>query len=675
MLREDLKYITIEHLRDTNQISVRTANCCISIGLNTLYEIVSCFEDIGSFLKKKMKNAGHKTCEELDKLCANIIPQIEKEKQYAEIKEVAEIISEQTEQGREILLLIANLIIEAEDIIKEKKRIFEKDCTNDFSFAVEFYTRNGHFPMFWILEQQLVVNKNRSIEILIDAFPVFQNYQPQTLDKIAIKHNLTRERVRQVRNDAFRRTFEITDEVVEYKRDRDLIKYAELLQKRDDWEYVIDFLKNERGVSHNDSVIQSLLDKEQCNLSPQFVLQVVVNIYKDKYYLIGGFEVSEKNKTWENTFLIKKELIDAFDFTRLKGEFELLLMNNTSDYFLDISNHIEDSQCWIKFDFNKIDSIVSTSKNILLHELGLSTEDLDGYLKIPANKERNPIAVLYDILREKGEPMPIEDIFIEFKKVFPFHKYTEANQLRPYLYKNEAITHRNRSSIYTLKEWKHIKTGTIRDAIVEFLINNDFPQTVEDITQEILQHFPDTNLASVKATMFSDPKKRFSFFGDNLFGLRNKQYPSEYEEIEQQEKQRKSTEQRLTNLEKFLVENEHFPFSSSKDKEEESLNRWWSRIIKDLQPLNEKQQFEVNRIKKQYADLESNKATYEWYLNCNKVKLFFLENRRYPFTTGAEKHLSDWFKKACENFEKSELCEKQRQKFIELTVLILHVTK
>lgn len=537
-------------------------------------------------------------------------------------------------------------------------------------FVYNFYIQNNYLPMFWILEQQLITNNNRDIEILIDTFPIFQNKKQLSLDKVAEMQGLSRERVRQIRNKVFHETFEIADEIIDYKADSNIIKYIELLQRKDDWSYFFHYMENNECITHNDDRIHRLLKKEQSNLSFQFVLQVVANVYKDKYCLIGGFDTFEKNKTWENTFLIKKELIDIFDFTRLKEEFELLLMNNTSDYFLDINKNIENSQCWIKFDFDKIDSIVATSRDILLHEFGLSTEDFDGYLKIPANKERNPIDALYDILQEKGEPMSIEDIFIEFKKIFPFHKYIEANQLRPYLYKNEAITHRNRSSIYTLKEWKHIKAGTIRDAIVEFLINNALPQTVENITQEILQYFPETNLASVKATISSDPKKRFSFFGNNLFGLRNKQYPSEYEEIEQQEKQRKSIEQRLTNLEKFLVENEHFPFSSSKDEEEESLNRWWARIIKGSQPLNEKQQTEVNRIKEQYADYETDKSVYEWSLNYNKLRVFLLENQRPPSAIGDEKFLYGWLRRAKNNFLNNNLREDQRKKYIELAKII-----
>src|SRR5690554_1823964 len=104
MLREDLKFITIDYLRETNQLSVRSANCCLYEGLDNLYKIITFFEENGSFTKNKIKNAGYKTSIELDELCLKILPKIEKEKQhvYVEIREVKSIIKELSEPEREV---------------------------------------------------------------------------------------------------------------------------------------------------------------------------------------------------------------------------------------------------------------------------------------------------------------------------------------------------------------------------------------------------------------------------------------------------------------------------------------------------------------------------------------------------------------------------------------------
>lgn len=670
MLKEDLKHITLEDLFSTNQISVRTMNCCHSIGLNSLYEIILHFEKYKSFFANKIENAGRKTCLELDELCTKIIPTLETEKRhaYSRNKEIVQIIKELSESERDMLLSLIDMILNSNVVVKEKAKKYGKCCFDNF--ATEFYENYGHLPMFWILEQYIVNSKSREIEILTSTFNIIQDKQVFSLEEIAEKHNLSRERVRQIRNDVFRKTFEITNEIIEYKKNNDLIKYAHIVQNKDDWSYILDLTKEICLVNQASYGIKNHLKKEKCNFSMRYVLQLIAYIFRDKFTLLGSFEISSRSRIWENAFLIQKEFTDVFDFEKMREEFSNILMNNTTDYFLDIDKYIADSQCWIKFDFNKIDSIAYIVKDILLHEFGLYTEEIDSVMKIPAIKGKNPLDVIYEILQQNGQPMHLEEIFIEFKKILPDHKYIEAVQLRPYLQKHEAISFRNRKSVYTLKEWEHVRSGTIRDAIVELLTNNDLPQNADDITRYVLPYFPQTNIASVRTTMFNDTKKRFSFFENNLFGLANKKYPSEYEEIEQQEWQRKSFEQRLTDLERFIVENEHFPFSSSRYKEEESLSRWWYRIINGKQLINEIQKVEVDRIKEQYANYETDKNIYEWHLNYNKFRTFLLVNRRVPAASGIENFLYGWLKRTKEDFLNNRLNDEQRTKYIELAKLI-----
>lgn len=673
MLKEDLKYITTEHLRDTDQISVRAANCCKSVGLNTFYKILLYFEENGSFFNNKIRNAGRKTCEELDKLCLEIIPNIKKEKSVTlkEIAEVSEVIKSLTDQERELLLSLANLITDTEEIIKEKMHQFSKYCGDNLSFAVSFYNKNGHLPMFWILEQYLIKDKNRDIEILKKSFNIFKDSTKLSLEEIAVQFSITRERARQIRNEIFSQTFEITDNT-DHSQRNNLIKYHQLLQNKEDWIYTLEFIKT--NLNPESFEIQERLKKEQCNLSFEFALQIMAYLFRDTFSLFGGFKISNKDRIWRNTFLIRKEYVDIFDFDKVKEEFSHKLAENTTDYLLDIDNYITNSQCWKQFNFGKADEITNIVKDILLYEYGLYSEDIDGYqIKIPANKERCSLDVVYEILQTKGEPMYLGDIFAGFKKIMPEHKYTlenNADRLRPFLQRHNDITYRKRSSIYLLKEWGHIKSGTIRDAIIEFLSSKDLPQAADDITEYIIQYFPETNIASIRTSMFNDTRNRFSFFQNNYFGLTNKEYPPQYEQIERQAGQRQSFEQRLTALEKFIVAYKHFPFSSSKDKNEESLYRWWSRVLNGKQKIDVIQQEHVDRIVANYADLETDKASYEWNLNYNKFKLFLLENKRVPSAKDDEKFLYGWLRRVKDDFSNCRLSEEQRKKYIELAKLI-----
>ncbi|MCL4481650.1 MAG: hypothetical protein M1445_03345 [Bacteroidetes bacterium] len=717
---------------------MRTANCCHNAEFDSLYDIISYYEQGSSF--STIRNAGKLTCEELKNLCENYLSNlsdfdlqnVEGKDLMPERKTKGELLYESLSTNQSLLIeqkyseLISHcsvrtcnglrkftanefiesyLISDSNELIKikniGKKSINEilefrlklkafideikyvKDsslqcirlntinkygdfCDNDF--VSNFYEKYCHLPMFWILEQYIKNDNSTRIEILIDSFHVFQHRKMLSLEEMAQKHNFSRERVRQIRNGLFHNILRIPIVLIDNKKNCN--RNYGMLQSKDDWAYLLDTFKEIDIFCQESYEIQNCLKEEECNFSVEFVLQIVAYIFRDKYSLFGGIDVSQRFRIWDTTFLVKNEYSDIFDFEKMRDEFSNVLMDNETDYLLDIEDYIANSQCWVKYDYNKTYSLVSIVRDILLYEFHLYSDGIDGRIKIPANKERKPIDVIYEILHQTGRPMHLDEIFEEFKIILPEHKYTEAAQLRPYLQRHEAISYRNRKSVYTLKEWEHIKTGTIRDAIVEFLSENDLPQTADDITEYVLQYFPETNIASVRTSMFNDTQKRFSFFKDNIFGLKDKEYPSEYELGEQQEVLRRSFEQRLLDLEIFIVEKGHFPFVSSGKSKEGSLGRWWYRIINNKQQISESQQTEVNRVKVQYAEYDTDKTIYDWSLNYNKLKCFLLENRRIPFARGDEKFLYRWLSRVNEDFQNYRLTEEQRQKYIDLAKLI-----
>ena len=738
MLKENLKYITIEILLNTNQISVRSANCCHNAEFDSLYDIISYYKQGSSF--SAIRNAGKLTCKELKNLCESYLSNIYDngyqnfedndltperkneggllieslstnqslliEQKYSELLSHCSVrtcnglqkfsANEFIESylfcdsnelikikniGKKSINEINELRLKLKAFIEEIKYIDESPleciklktiikygdfCDNDF--VTYFYKKNSYLPMFWILEQYIISDKSKEIEILKDSYNIIQHRQLLSNQEIAPKLNLTRERVRQLRKGLFHNVLRIP---IKFVNNKCICNGSEgLLRYKEDWQYILCSILNADILHAGSAEIQNHLAEEKSNFSFEFCLHIISFIFQDIYTLYGGLDVPKKDRFWDNTFVIKKEFSEIFDFEKLREEFSNVLLDNDEELILNIVNYVANSQCWIKYDFDKTDRIIKILREILLYEFHLYSDDIDDYIKIPANKGKNPMTVLYEILQQNGKPMHLNEIFLEFKSILPDHKYNVAAQLRPYLQKHEAISYRNRKSVYTLKEWEHIKTGTIRDTIVEFLLENDLPQTADEISEHVLQYFPETNIASIRTTMFNDTLKRFSFFNDNTFGLKDKGYPSEYKLGEQQEVLRKSFEQRLLDLELFIVEEGHFPFTSSKKSKEVSLGRWWYRIINNIQKINDSQQAEVNRVKVQYADYDTDKATYEWNLNYNKVKSFLIENSSIPFALEDEKFLYGWLKRAKDDFQNYMLSEEQRKRYIDLTKLI-----
>jgi hypothetical protein len=329
MLREDLKHITIDYLRDKKHISVRTANCCRNAGFCSLYDIFSYYSEGKSFIN--IRNSGKKTCKELNNLCKEIESNqfhnsltenklfyqtsddisIDKtlsnslnnghsdefkdqitinesegklmlkslstsqrlivKKKYSELlrkcsvrvfnslKKISAdefvefyLLSQEDDIkhirniGRnsifEILELRQNLRIFIEEIEKEEDSytnevvlgaVYRYGSICDIEIISIFYENHVHLPMFWVLEQYIKNDKSREIEILIRSYNIFKNKQLFTLEELSTKHNLTRERVRQIRNNVFHKTFKITNEIIEYYNSH-LAKYGKILQNKDD---------------------------------------------------------------------------------------------------------------------------------------------------------------------------------------------------------------------------------------------------------------------------------------------------------------------------------------------------------------------------------------------------------------------------------------------------------
>lgn len=535
-------------------------------------------------------------------------------------------------------------------------------------FETIFYKENRYLPMFWIFEQVLKNDESIDIKILIESFSIFQNQQLYSINELSTRYNLSLDNIRRKRKNLFHKIFEISNKFINKQCKSN--KYNIILQNSVNWSYVLELFNNV-NILHQESIeIQNYLKKEQCNFTIEFALHLIAFIFQERFTIFGDIDNSNKKKIWKNTFLIKSEYTEVFDFESWKDQFSSILMDNKTECLLNIEEHIANSLCWINYDYNKTEGVIDIIKEILLNEFYLYSDNINGKIKLSPNKEAKPIDIVYEILKQAGRPMDLEEIFEKFKLVIPEHKYTDAAQIRQFLYRHKDISFRNRKSEYTLKEWNHIKSGTIRNAIVEYLSEKDLPQTLDNITEYVLEFFHETNVSSIRTSMLIDSQRRFTFFKDNYFGLSSKQYPKEYVNTENVNTNRKPVSQRLYDFEKFIIENEHFPFSSSENKNEESLYRWWRLIIKGLTNISKEQKDIVERIQSQYSEYDIDKNTYEWNLYFNELKCFLLENRRKPSARNDEKILYDWLRRVKTDFENYNLNEEQRQKYISLAKLI-----
>lgn len=538
--------------------------------------------------------------------------------------------------------------IEIETFLKDKSEILKDD------FVSNFYFENGYLPMFWLLEKQfrLTRDSERNMDIFLSSYQILNDTTTLTLNELGKKYNITRERTRQISSKIFQEK---------------IILKEDISKDTKDWFFYNSHFENEKIVWSDDFIVSELLKKENCNFSTSFAFTIIAELCKETHTQFGN--VFTKNNKWLKSLLIHKEFSDIFDFESLYEDFDILISNNDSEFYLDIDKYILQSLSWITFEIEKINGIVSIVKDILLFEFGLYSEE-NGTIKIPAMVEKKPIDVVYEILKQHNKQMHLNEIFHEFKQILPNHYYQEPNQLRAVIQQNEKISHRSRKSVYTLAEWKHVKSGTIRDCIKEFLSLQETPQSIDKITEYVLQYFPKTNSSSIRTSMLSEPNGQYVYYGNNLFGLKGKKYSSQYVISESNSLTRKTFEKRLYDLEKFIVDHEHFPFSNSNDSEQDSLNRWWNRIIEGKQKMSDIQEKEVNRIKEQYSDYKADITTYLWFQKFQKCRAFLIENNRLPQARGDEQILYRWLSSVKDDFKNNKLTDEQRKKYIELVKLM-----
>ncbi len=666
MIIERLDDITIDDLFNKKRISTRTRNCCKSININTLTELLSYYEKYGSFWKYKIRNAGVKTCAELNNLCKEYSIRVEASRNsYLKIEEVYQLIMSLTPREREILESIAYLIIDRQKIFERKVKKYALNLQKQF--ILDFHNEHHHFPMLKNLEETIRNNNSRDIDILVNSYKIYERTKILSLSELAERHSLSRERIRQIRNTAFKRIFEIKKGRIN-NRILEALNFP--LHEYDDWLYLLNSIYNFDLICHKSTEINNFLAKESCSFTKEFVLYIIAYVFSNEYSIFGGIENTNVEKSFSNTYIIKREYTKVFKFEEFRHKIYQILINNNNEYYLNLVEYVNNSLLWKKYDYKMSLKIVRIVKEFLLFEFGLYSTTENDMIKIPANIEKKPYDIVYEILLEAGRPMSLEEIFFKFKAILPHHKFSNPSQLRPYLNKHPDISFRNRNSIYTLKEWKHIKTGTIRNTIIEFLIENDLPQTAEDITKHVIQFFPDTNISSITTSMRSDSKNRFVSFDMNRFGLKNKRYPERFKPLGKIETSRKTFEQRLRDFELFVIKEHHFPFITSHNKEERALRRWWNSVINNVQKIQDYQIKEINRVRKQYSQYDIDKSIYDWNVNYSKSKCFILEYRRLPSPTGEEKYISRWLQKVIKDFQNNKLTEEQRLKFIELIKFI-----
>ena len=345
-------------------------------------------------------------------------------------------------------------------------------------FVADFYKQYGYYPMFFLLRELLATTKERVEQIFAMATGLCDGH-PMNYAEIGKEIGCTRERVRQLMVLAPKDLF----------KDRGWMHYQ---------------LNNTLVVSEIDDLYLDVVENEKVNISFETFALVCTEGFPMKTAKENDLRFLVNNRL--NVSVINKVCGEV-------GRQSRQIRPETGSICLDdLLKDIPDDKKGIYMEALPV---------IITKAFGLPVDET-GNVVLPPNGV-DVVYELSEILREKGRPMSMKELYAELIKRCPEVKHKSFEHVRGKVLRSEAIVPIGKSSRYTLAEWNHVYRGSIRDLVVDILKKSRTPMHINEIMEKVLPAFPYTNKGSVTSSLGSD-KERFVLLGDGYYGLRKRKY-------------------------------------------------------------------------------------------------------------------------------------------------------
>ena len=650
---------TIDELFNRGKLSVRAYNVCKCYDLLTASDICKYYNEGNSF--KTLRNSGQKTVTELmdvvEKYNAQQVDEQQEiigsgltEKQESALKtEYERILSTMSVRANNVLKnagynyktivqlinssrnCILNLqacgektyneIIERfkpyKDFIDRVSAYDEKqtdylEISNNFpfltdgekSFVQDFSGRNGYYPMFYISMKYFAQTKDRNEKI----FVAFKGIGCEINREIWKDYNLVFERTRQISINT------IGDLREKPLFNLDLWKQYGFLNR----DYII---SNALLPAVNES--EFITDEYIDDKSFATIIEILTEYKRIEHF---GYEMFFSQKI-SSSFDIRESLKDIKETVQASCKKETAIPITT---FIDTY--------WKSSNYIDLDLIKNCLTDIC--QTVFSVEVDNQYNCLIKQNAIDVKAEVYKIIETNGRPMHLEEIFSAFKEKYPNHKYTQPQQLRPSIAGAENITPLGKTSTYAIDKW-NISSQSIRDLSYDILCSSNRPLTLEELVLCIQNKSRTTTVNSLKTVLF-DGTGAFVKFKGGYIGVSNKIYSDEYEIAPQESSQRLSFEERLQDLISF-IDTYHYSPQTGGTEEEQSLNRWYNRVLKGLISLTEEQKLQFDDETKKREKYFYTGNEYNFMKRCDEYKLYINKHYEMPKLKD-EPQLYSWFR-------------------------------
>lgn len=482
---------------------------------------------------------------------------------------------------------LLRLIDQPEDIRSIAKVDFPFLSGNELDFVAQFRRKYDYYPVFHIIYKYILSRNERDVEMFTLKHGIGPTLEKLELDEIGTRFRLTRERVRQITS------------IPLFLKDIDV--------------YILDHIH----VNYYDSTslyvvfpisrwFTDLVRREKIPSSFGFVADVYC------YYF--DFKLAGRRKNLRLQRISTEETVDRLVeilIQKLAEKRPAVQYVDTRDILAQIEKPAGKSE-----DREKILTQILP---------GLKIGFYDGRVVFPKNVCKVEDEVIM-MLEKAGKPLHIKHIIERLRYENPSLSLKDTT-IKYILQHTEHIRPIGKSSHYALTRWENISTDSIRDIIRKILSESHTPVPLSEINKRVLVDYPWTNEKNIYANL--SISKEFVMYGEGVFGLAGKNYPSSYRPVKGP-KAHHTFHERLSDLRQFVANNKAMPCQGAPDPREASLSRWIDNALTRKIKIEDEYLEVLRRFIDMHKEIPQNCREKIFLANCKAFIAFVKKNHGHP---------------------------------------------
>lgn len=532
--------------------------------------------------------------------------------------------------------LIANIELDATIQLSEDV-IIRSQVEHQYPFLLEkevddvasFYTRYGHIPLLFIIQKYIIRSEDTKAQIHREYYGLDGLGRAMSLEEIGLKHNLSRERVRQIT--------------------RNRIVLNDLFER-----YVLYELPNMLGkvVASDAPIWMSLIQNNMLDCGSNVLLRLVCSI-TGKYIILQLCEDCTE-------FLIERSLLDNVRPKAVIHEVcRLLDLRRTTLERIDIISAIrEDKNKRYSPDVDEL-SVVFTDYIRKRYDYSILRNRY--ILALPNALDISK--AIEDILEQRRTGMSLAELWTEFNTLHPSSNIKAIETLKHYILRNPNIKSKGKSGIYVLSKWRNHFTGSITDYLEKILETLNEPVALDDLVEFAQEQFPNTTKKSIYTLINIDKNERFVIYEDDYVGLECFKETIKNRK-EKKQSRRYNFDSRFESLQVFVRNHKRMPIQSyNQSDDEQSLSRWLLNALNGNIGISDSQEIALRGFLTENKNIPQNGHEYRFKQMCDTVKVYVTQNFALPNLEDNRREYC-WLRKNMDRYE--GYIDNRKQYFIDL---------